>query len=68
MLLANGAMAALLLLAVPDLEHWAAWGAAARAANLAMWVAAAAAVYVITLRLAGMDLADLFGRRKRARG
>jgi putative peptidoglycan lipid II flippase len=68
LLLANGAMAALLLWGVPGLESWVAWDTAARAANLALWIAAAAAVYVITLRLAGMNLAELLGRHRPARG
>lgn len=68
LLLANGAMAALLLWAVPGLKSWVAWDTAVRAANLALWIAAAAAVYVITLRLAGMNLAELLGRHRPARG
>jgi putative peptidoglycan lipid II flippase len=68
MLLANGAMAALLLLAVPGLEQWAAWSGTARALNLALWIAAALAVYVITLRLAGVDPTALTGRQRPARG
>jgi hypothetical protein len=65
MVLANGIMAALLLFAVPSLEQWAAWGAVERALNLSLWVALALAVYVATLRVTGVDLTELLGRRKR---
>ena len=65
MLLANGVMAAMLLFAVPGLEQWAAWGAEVRALNLGLWVTAALLVYVACLRLAGIDLPQLLGRRKR---
>jgi putative peptidoglycan lipid II flippase len=66
MALANGVMAALLLIAVPGLEQWAAWGATQRALNLALWVTAAMVSYVVALRVAGIDLHELLGRRKRA--
>lgn len=65
MSLANGVMALLLLFAVPGLEQWAAWGAMERALNLGLWVMAALAAYAVTLRLAGIDLLELLGRRKR---
>jgi putative peptidoglycan lipid II flippase len=65
MVLANVIMAALLLFAVPGLEQWAAWGAVERALNLSLWMALALAVYVATLRVTGIDLTELLGRRKR---
>jgi len=64
LLLANGVMAALLLIAVPGLEQWAAWGSATRALNLGLWVVVAIVVYVVSLRIAGIDLAQLLGRRR----
>lgn len=63
---ANGVMAALLLLAVPGLERWATWGALERVLHLAFWVMAAMAVYVVSLRAAGIDRAALMGRRHQA--
>ncbi len=65
MALANAVMAALLLIAVPNLEQWAAWGATTRVANLALWVMAALGSYVSTLRLAGVSLRELLGRHNR---
>jgi len=65
MAVANGAMALLLVLAVPGLEQWAAWGAPQRALHLALWVGAAVVTYVLALRVAGVDLAELMGRRNR---
>jgi putative peptidoglycan lipid II flippase len=65
MAVANGAMAILLLFGVPGLEQWAVWGAAQRALHLALWVTAAIVTYVVSLRLAGVDLPELLGRRSR---
>lgn len=65
MLLANGVMAALLLIGVPGLEQWASWNAAQRGLNLGLWVGAALLVYGVTLHLLGVNLAGLLGRRKR---
>ena len=64
MVLANGVMAVLLLFAVPGLDQWSAWSAMERAVNLGIWVMAALLVYVAVLRLAGIDLPELLGRRK----
>jgi putative peptidoglycan lipid II flippase len=66
MVIANGVMAVLLLFAVPGLEQWAVWGATQRALHLALWVTAAIAAYVLSLRLAGVDLPELLGRRSRS--
>jgi len=63
---ANGVMATVLVLAVPGLDQWAGWGALQRALHLGLWVVVAMAVYVIALRLAGIDLPELLGRRKQA--
>ena len=57
-------MAILLLVAVPGLEQWAVWGATQRAVHLALWVGAAIVTYVVTLRLAGVELPELLGRRR----
>jgi putative peptidoglycan lipid II flippase len=65
MAVANGAMALLLVFAVPGIEQWAAWGAAQRALHLALWIAAAIATYVVTLRVAGVGLPELMGRGSR---
>jgi hypothetical protein len=65
MVVANGAMAILLLVAVPGLEQWAAWDALQRALHLALWVGAAIATYVLVLRVAGVGLPELMGRRNR---
>ena len=64
LVVANGAMALLLLIAVPGLEQWAMWSATQRAVHLALWVGAAIVTYVLALRLAGVDLPDLLGRRR----
>ena len=66
MAIANSAMAILLLFAVPGLEQWAAWGTTQRVLHLVLWVTAAMATYVVSLRLAGVDLPELLGRRNRA--
>ena len=65
MAVANGVMVILLLFAVPGLEQWTAWGALQRGLHLALWVTAAIVTYVVTLRLAGVDLPELMGRRSR---
>jgi putative peptidoglycan lipid II flippase len=61
---ATGAMALLLLVAVPGLEQWAMWGAVQRAVHLALWVSAAIVTYVVVLRLAGVDLPGRLVRRR----
>jgi putative peptidoglycan lipid II flippase len=64
LLLANGAMAALLLIGVPGLEQWADWGNAERALNLGMWISAALLLYGVVLRFCGVNLLSLLDRRK----
>lgn len=64
--IANGAMVIMLLFAVPGLEQWAAWAASQRALHLALWIAAAILIYVVSLRLTGIDLQELLGRRSRS--
>lgn len=53
-LLANGAMAAVLLLMVPALELWLAWGLMQRVAQTALLVAAGGGAYLLTLLLVGV--------------
>lgn len=65
MVVANGLMAILLVFAVPGLEQWAAWGSTQRALHLAMWIILAIVTYVASLRLTGLDLPELLGRRTR---
>jgi putative peptidoglycan lipid II flippase len=59
LLLANAAMAALLVWLAGDLAQWLAWGASLRLLNLAYCVVAGAAVYVAVLWLAGLRPAAL---------
>jgi putative peptidoglycan lipid II flippase len=63
---ANGVMALLLVVAVPGLAQWAAWGAAQRVVHLALWIGAAMATYVVVLRIVGVDLRDLVGRHQKS--
>jgi putative peptidoglycan lipid II flippase len=52
--LANLAMAAFLLLAVPNLETWASWPVMQRLIYLFGFIAGACVIYVVTLLLAGL--------------
>jgi len=58
--LAGSAMAALLLWGVPALEPWLQWSAGQRAWQLAFWVLAGAAGYLLALRVAGVRLSSLW--------
>lgn len=51
---ANGVMAAVLWLAVPDLEQWLSWDGGARVSALLLWVGAAIVVYAASLALVGL--------------
>ena len=64
-LLAGGALAALLLWAVPGIDDWLAWGAGQRILQLLGWVAAGVVAYFVALRLAGLRLLVMWreGRR-----
>jgi putative peptidoglycan lipid II flippase len=54
--LAAAALAMLLLWAVPAIAAWLQWSAWTRVANLALWVVAGAAIYLLSLHLCGVDL------------
>jgi putative peptidoglycan lipid II flippase len=58
--LAALAMAALLIWAVPAMAAWLHWSVGLRVANLALWVVAGAAVYLLALRISGVDLKHLW--------
>lgn len=60
LLFANLVMAALLLWGLPPLGDWLALAGAQRAAQLALWVGAGAAAYLLALRLAGLRLSMLW--------
>lgn len=59
MLLANGAMIALLEWGVPGRKAWLAWDIWHRIGNLALWVGAAMALYFLVLLLMGVRPRDL---------
>jgi putative peptidoglycan lipid II flippase len=54
--LAAAALAAMLLWAVPGIVAWLQWAAWQRVASLALWVLAGAGIYLIFLRVSGVDL------------
>jgi putative peptidoglycan lipid II flippase len=54
--LAAATLAVLLLWAVPAIAAWLQWSAWQRVANLALWVVAGAAIYLLSLHLSGVDL------------
>ena len=56
---AAAAMAGLLWLGVPGLEHWAGLDVAGRAGTLVLWVGAAIAVYAVVLLLSGLRVGEL---------
>jgi putative peptidoglycan lipid II flippase len=58
--LAAGALAALLLWAVPAIAAWSQWSAGLRAANLVLWVVAGAGIYFVALRVSGVDMKGLW--------
>jgi putative peptidoglycan lipid II flippase len=58
--LAALAMAALLIWAVPAMAAWLHWSVGLRVANLALWVVEGAAVYLLALRISGVDLKHLW--------
>ena len=59
LLVANAAMAALLVWLAGDLPRWLAWSASGRALNLTLCIASGAAVYAATLWLVGLRPATL---------
>ncbi len=64
LLLANGAMGAMLLLWAGDIPQWMGWHALQRAWHLAAWIGAALIVYFGMLQLTGIRVSQLrgFGR------
>ena len=60
---ANAAMAGLLLWGVPAAAEWLAMDGAARAAQIAGWVAAGVVAYLLALRLTGLRLSVFWSPR-----
>jgi putative peptidoglycan lipid II flippase len=58
--LAGGALAAILLWAVPALPEWIAWGFGMRALHLLLWIGIGAAAYFLVLRAGGVQFAELW--------
>lgn len=55
---ASVAMAAFIILLVPNIDHWIQWGRWYRGMQLLLWVLAAVAVYLLGLWIAGLRLSD----------
>jgi putative peptidoglycan lipid II flippase len=58
--LAAVTMGLLLLWAVPPMAAWLQWSVGLRVVNLILWVVAGAAVYLLALRVSGVDLKRLW--------